>query len=114
MNTSGQGEFDAAGSPAVAAEEKKRLLDEELIGVVVESVESGEEWRRLAVGLGMDEDTIAFIENEGTDVSGQCRKILQLWREREEKQAFAGVVLQALRGLERKVVADKFDARFNE
>ncbi len=106
-------DYEIANSPVVATE-KKTLLDEELINVVVESVESGLEWQKIAICLGMDEDTISFIENEGTDVKEQCRKILQLWREREEKRALPKIVLEALRGVERKALAERFEAKLNE
>ena len=62
----------------------------------------------------MDEDTISFIENDKTGVKEQCKKILQLWKEREEKKAFPEIILQALQSLENKAHAEIFEAKLNE
>ena len=66
---------------AISVDEKlKDLVDELFMDSLSSNIKSVNEWKKLAQELQMDEDTIAFIESDESDVKKQCKKILQLWK----------------------------------
>ena len=44
------------------------------------NMKSVSDWKKLALELQMDGDTIDFIESDESDVKKQCKRILQLWK----------------------------------
>ena len=56
------------------------LVDEGFMDYLSNNMKSVSDWKKLALELQMDGDTIDFIESDESDVKKQCKRILQLWK----------------------------------
>jgi hypothetical protein len=65
-------------SPLV--DKSSEMVDEMFMDSLSNNIKSVNDWKKLAEALLMDEDTIAFIESDVSDVKKQCKRILQLWK----------------------------------
>ena len=69
--------------------------------------EIGRDWRHLGVALGLES---AFLDNIDTDIKEspeRAWKVLQKWMQKKGKEATMGILINALKEIERKDVVDK-------
>ena len=73
--------LEEAQSFTIADDNKlSELVDEKFMESVSNNIKNVNDWKKLAQVLSMDEDTIAFIESDVSNVKEQSKKILQLWK----------------------------------
>ena len=63
--------------------------------------EVGRDWRRLGVALGLESP---FLDNIDTE---RAWKVLQKWMQKKGNEATMGILINALKEIERKDVVDK-------
>lgn len=86
------------------------IVNSKTIDALSERITKKEDWKNLAIKLNMDDDTISFIESDTNDCSVQCKRILLLWKEREEKKATIDILYEALNGCELSEIINQIDS----
>jgi THO complex subunit 1 len=86
------------------------IINSKTIDALSERITKKEDWKNLAIKLNMDDDTISFIESDSNDCTVQCKRILLLWKEREEKQATIDVLYDALNKCDLSEIINKLDS----
>ena len=69
-------------STSLIQESNSGIINEEIMNTLSDMIVCSQQWKRFALQLSMDEDTITFIEADLTDIREQCKKILLLWKVR--------------------------------